>query len=41
MFFSPIITQEQRSQGAKNLLDGNIFSEKDMRMHNDVYKSLL
>jgi len=43
MFCSPIITKEQRKEmnDKVNLLSGNIFGDKQMSMHPDVYKSLL
>ena len=43
MFCSPITTKEQRKEmnDKVNLLAGNIFSEKEMSMHPDIYKSLL
>jgi hypothetical protein len=43
MFCSPITTKEHRKEmnDKVNLLAGNIFADKEMSMHPDVYKSLL
>ena len=43
MFFSPLTTKELRKKenDKVKLLVGNIFSDKDMSLHPDVYRSLL
>ena len=40
IFFSPISTEAER-KGSKDLLQGNIFAAKDMKIHPLIYKSLL
>ena len=43
MFFSPITTRAERANGADrgNLLLGNLFSDRKMQLHEEIYNSLL
>ena len=43
MFFSPITTRAERAKGADrgNLLLGNLFSDRKMQLHEEIYNSLL
>ena len=43
MFFSPITTRAERANGAdrENLLFGNLFADRKMQLHGDIYGSLL
>ena len=43
MFFSPITTRAERANGAdrEDLLLGNLFAGRQMRMHGEIYNSLL
>lgn len=40
IFFSPLSTMEARKT-SKDLLEGNIFAKKGMKMHPMIYKNLL
>ena len=40
IFMSPQINKEKRKQST-DLLEGNLFTQKDIDLDNDVYKSLL
>jgi len=43
MFFSPITTRTERTNGAdrEDLLLGNLFAGRQMRLHSEIYNSLL
>ena len=40
IFMSPITTEAERKE-ASTLLAGNLFAEKNMKMHSLIYKNLL
>lgn len=40
IFMSPLMTEAERKESSK-LLTGNIFAEKQMKMHPLIYKNLL